>query len=64
MKIYRKIGYPQVVENADTRFSNFAIECLREIEIFTKTVFCLFIWSPNLLNQKNGRKSRDTYSTL
>ena len=50
-----------VVDDADTRFSNFAIEYLRKNKKVAKPFLPVHMGPrSNLLSQKNGKKSRDT----
>ena len=49
-----------LVDYADTRFSNFVNEYLRENKKVRETVL-LFIWGPGrILSNEGGQKSRDT----
>ena len=59
---YRKknSGVSIVVDYADTGFSNFAIEYLRENEKVRETVFACSYGTQNLLSQTNCQKSRET----
>ena len=50
-----------IVDYADTRFLNFAIEYLHENKKVDETVFaCSYGAQVSILSQKNSRKSRDT----
>ena len=58
--LLKKLCVRVVVDYADTRFSNFAIEYLRENEKFCETFLSIHMGPrSNLYSPKNGQKSRD-----